>query len=452
LDQSHAQSKTIDNHRNQPHSTTFMDNKMKHTIPHRLQLGLTSLLLLFSLNSFSQLTLTLDSCYAWAKANYPLIKQFDLIEKSKAYDLNNASHGKQPQIFFAGTATYQSDVTTVPIKLPNQEVPVPPKDQVKLYGEISESLNDLFTSDDRTSLVNANADVEHQKIEVELYKLKERINQIYFGILLYDAQLAQTALLKKDIQTGLNKIYPSISNGIAIQSNATMLEAELIKSDQKTIELKSGKRAYLDMLSLFIHRPVPDDTKLVRPAPPKLTMGNNRPELKLYEYQRHAYDLQSQVLKVDNQPHFSLFFQAGLGKPALNVLSTEYAGYYIGGLRFNWNISSNNVYRNNIGLISLQQLTVDEQRETFLFNTNLTISQDNNEISKLQQLIVTDYDLVSMRESVANTTKVQLDNGTATANDYIENLNAADEARQNLAIHEIQLLQNQIHYLITSGQ
>jgi hypothetical protein len=67
-------------------------------------------------------------------------------------------------------------------------------------------------------------------------------------------------------------------------------------------------------------------------------------------------------------------------------------------------------------------------------------------------LIVTDYDLVSMRESVANTTKTQLDNGIATANDYIDNLNAADQARQNLAIHEIQLLQNQVHYLITSGQ
>jgi outer membrane protein TolC len=425
---------------------------MKYPIHLNLSSWLTTGTFLFCVSSYAQTTLVLDSCYVWAKANYPLIKQFDLIEKSKTYSLNNASQGKQPQISFTGSATYQSDVTTVPIKLPNQEVPVPPKDQVKLYGEISESINDLFTTDDKDALVYANADVEHQKIEVELYKLKERISQIYFGILLYDAQMEQTVLLKKDIQTGLNKIYPSISNGIAIQSNATMLEAELLKADQKTIELKSGRRAYMDMLSLFIHRPITDDTKLKRPSPPTLVSGNNRPELKLYEYQRNAYGLQSKVLKTDNQPHFSLFLQAGVGKPALNVLSTEYAGYYLGGLRFNWNLSRNNTYHNEIGLIALQQQTVDQQRETFLFNTNLTISQDNNEISKLQQLIVTDYDMVSMRESVANTTKVQLDNGTATANDYIENLNAADQARQNLAIHEIQLLQNQVHYLITSGQ
>ncbi|HXR80564.1 MAG TPA: hypothetical protein VN763_06585, partial [Saprospiraceae bacterium] len=338
------------------------------------------------------------------------------------------------------------------IFLPNQEVPVPPKDQVKLYGEISESINDLFTSDDRAALVHATADVDRQKIEVELYKLRERIHQVYFGILLYDAQLEQTAILKKDIQAGLNKIYPFIANSVAIQSNATMLEAELIRADQKIIELKSGRRAYTDMLSLFIHRPILDNTKLIRPAPPTLLTGINRPEIKLFEYQRNAYDLQTKVLKIDNQPRFSLFLQAGLGKPALNVLSEDYAAYYIGGLRFSWNLSRNNIYHNEIGLVSLQQEEVGLHRETFLFNTNLVISQDNNEISKLQQLIVTDYNMVSMRESVANNTKAQLDNSTTAVNDYIENLNAADEARQNLVIHEIQLLQSQTHYLITSGQ
>ncbi len=424
---------------------------MKLPHPRHFYPWLSALMLMGCTGMSAQTTLTLDSCYAWARTNYPMIKQFDLIERSKAYNLDNATHGKQPQIYFAGTATYQSDVTTVPIKLPNQEVPVPPKDQVKLYGEVSESINDLFTTDDKTALVDANATVEHQKIEVELYALKARINQVYFGILLFDAQLEQTALLKKDIQTGLNSIYPSISNGIAIQSSATMLEAELLKADQKTVELKSAKRAYMDMLSLFIHRPITDETKLVRPAPPTLALGIQRPEIQLYDDQRQAFELQTKVLKTENQPHFSLFLQAGLGKPALNVLSVDYQFYYIGGLRFSWNFSGNSIYRNNIGLLHLQQETVNHQQETFLFNTNLTISQENNEISKYQQLIVTDNDLVSMRESVAHVTKTQLDNGTATANDYIANLNAADEARQNLVIHEIQLLQYQINYITTTG-
>ena len=425
---------------------------MKNLLPPYSFLQILLLVIIFSLGAKAQSTLTLDSCFAWARANYPMIKQFDLIEKSKTYNLNTASQGKRVQISFAGTATYQSDVTTVPIKLPNQEVPIPPKDQVKLYGEISESLNELFTNDNKTALVEANTAVQNQSLEVELYKLKERVSQLYFGILLYDAQLEQIKLLKKDLQSGLNKIYPSISNGVAIQASATMIEAEMIKADQRTIELKAAKQAYAEMLSLFIKQPITENTKLVKPSPPTLTIGIHRPELKLFEYQRNADVAQSSIYKNDNAPKFSVFLQAGVGKPALNVLSTEYAGYYIGGLRFNWNLTGNNYYRNEIGLLSLHQQKLDHDRETFLFNTNLSISQDNAEISKLQQLIVTDYDLVSMRESVANTTKTQLDNGIATANDYIDNLNAADQARQNLAIHEIQLLQNQVHYLITSGQ
>ena len=409
------------------------------------------LIIIFSSVAKAQTTLTLDSCFAWARANYPLIHQFGLIEKSKTYNLNNATLGKRPQVSFTGTATYQSDVTTVPIKLPNQEVPVPPKDQVKFYGEVSESINELFNTDNKTALVEANTAVQNQSLEVELYKLKERVSQLYFGILLYDAQLEQVKLLKKDLQSGLNKIYPSISNGIAIQASATMIEAEMIKADQRTIELKSAKQAYADMLSRFIKRAITDDTKFVKPSPPVLKVGIERPELKLFEYQRNADVVQSSIYKNDNNPKLSVFLQAGVGKPALNVLSTEYAGYYVGGLRFNWNLTGNSFYKNEIGLLSLHQEKVNQDKETFLFNTNLAISQDNAEISKLQQLIVTDYDLVSMRESVANTTKIQLDNGITTANDYIDNLNAADQARQNLAIHQIQLLQSQVHYQITSG-
>jgi outer membrane protein TolC len=426
--------------------------KMKLPFPHRLWYGPILLMIVWATGLHGQSSLTLDSCYSWARANYPLIRQFDLIDKSKAYNLDNASKGQLPTIFIAGQASYQSDVTVVPIKLPNQEVPIPPKDQVKLYGEISQSINDLFNLDDKSNAVNANAAVERQKIEVELYKLRSQVNQLFFGILLFDAQLEQTNLLKKDIQNTLNTVYPSISNGIAIQSNATMLEAELLKADQKIIELTSGRRAYQEMLSLLIHHPITPETKFVKPLPPTLTNAMQRPELKLYEYQQDAYLQQSKLLHLGNEPRFSVFLQAGIGKPALNVLSIDYDPYYIGGVRLNWNISGHYSYKNDMALLSLQEEMVGHQKETFLFNTNLNISRDNAEIDKWQQLIVTDYDLVAKRESVANTTKIQLDHGTATANDYIENLNATDEARQNLAIHQIMLLQSQVNYQNTTGQ
>ena len=137
-------------------------------------------------------SLTLDDCLQMAKQNYPLIKQFTLIEKTKEYSIANAQKGYLPQFNVTGQATYQSAVTGFPITLPNVDIPTISKDQYRLYGEVSQSITDLFAVKDQKEYINANSEIETQKIKVELYKLRERINSIYFGILLIDEQIQQT--------------------------------------------------------------------------------------------------------------------------------------------------------------------------------------------------------------------------------------------------------------------
>lgn len=44
--------------------------------------------------------ITIEECYRKAQANYPLIKQYDLIEKSREYSVSNANKGYLPQISF----------------------------------------------------------------------------------------------------------------------------------------------------------------------------------------------------------------------------------------------------------------------------------------------------------------------------------------------------------------
>ena len=61
--------------------------------------------------------LTLAECYRMARANYPLIRQYGLIEKTQEYNLENAARGYLPQLAFSAQATYQSDVTRIPIDL-----------------------------------------------------------------------------------------------------------------------------------------------------------------------------------------------------------------------------------------------------------------------------------------------------------------------------------------------
>ena len=123
--------------------------------------------------------LTIDSCYSLAKKNYPLMKQIALIEKTKEYSIDNASKGYLPQLNLNGQATYQSDITQIPITLPNMIIPALSKDQYKIYGEINQSLTDFFVINQQKELIKSNTVAEEQKIEVGLYRLKERINKIY---------------------------------------------------------------------------------------------------------------------------------------------------------------------------------------------------------------------------------------------------------------------------------
>lgn len=406
---------------------------------------------LFIVSYTSAQTLSLERCYELAQSNYPLVKQYALIGKTKEYSIANASKGYLPQISIAGQASYQSDVTQIPISLPNLDIPVMSKDQYKLYGDISQPITDLFTVKYQKELINANTVVEEQKIEVELYKLKERINQLYFGILLIDAQIAQIETLKKDIRLGIDKNSVAIANGIALKSSADVIKAELLKADQKTIELKATRKGYADMLSLFINQTINEYTVLEKPYTIVLATEINRPELKLYDVQKQTFDVQHKLVNTKNLPRFSLFAQGGYGRPGLNMLNNDFDLYYIGGVRLIWNITNFYTYKQEKQLLTINQNTLGVQKETFLFNTNLMLKQQNNEIAKLEELIQTDKDIIRLRENVKLSAQNQLEFGTATTNDYLTYINAEDNAKQALLLHEIQLLMARYSFKTISG-
>ncbi|HBX20079.1 MAG TPA: transporter, partial [Porphyromonadaceae bacterium] len=359
--------------------------------------------------------------------------------------------GYWPQVNLVGQATYQSDVTKIPISLPNIEIPGLSKDQYKIYAEVTQPVTDLLTVTNNRQLAKANAAVERQKTDVDLYKLKEHINALFFGILLIDAQIKQAALKQEDIRTGLSKTRVAIENGTAFKSNADMLEAELLNADQRIIELKALRRGYADRLSLFIGLPVNETTVLEKPPAPWLSATVNRPELRLLEKQKSVLDIQDKLVTSKNLPRVSLFLQGGYGRPTLNFLDNGFGAYYIGGVRLSWNIAGLYTYKKEKKNLVLSKDMLDVQQEVFLFNTNLALKQEHAEIVKWQELMEADTDIIRLRENVKITTQKQLEYGTATANDYILQVNAEDNARQNLLLHEIQLMMVLYNYKATTG-
>lgn len=413
----------------------------------------TAVYILLVSGVFAQSNLTLEECYKKARENYPLINQKEYIAKSRDFNVSNIWKGYLPQVTISGQATYQSDVTSLPISIPGMKIESLTKDQYKAVADVSQIIYDGGVMGAQAEIQRSNAESEDQKVEIELLKVKDRINQIYFGILLLNKQLIQTDLIKKDLNASLEKLNAALANGTATKPNVDVLKAELLKTDQREIELKSSRKSFINMLGLLINERLNESLKLDQPVIQIISETGeiNRPELKLYLSQKNLADNQSSLTLAKILPKANLFFQGGYGKPTLNMLKNNFDWFYTAGARITWSLSNIYTYGNESEVIELNKKSIEAQKETFLLNTKLTLQQQSSEIEKLNKLIKVDEEIISIRTSVKESSKAQLENGVITSNDFIRELNAEDQAKQNLAIHTIQLLLAQQNYKLTTG-
>lgn len=403
-----------------------------------------SILLLFLYSfSFAQETLTIEEAYTMAKQNYPLIKRNNLIGKTRQFNIENASKAWLPQIQVVGQATYQNEVTQLPFSLPNMTIEPLSKDQYKVYADVQQTIYDGGMIANQKKIADVTAGIEKQKTEVELDKLEERINQLYFGILQTDEQIQQTKLTEKDIQNGLSKAEAQLTNGVILRSQMDVLKAQLILLEQKQIELETVRKNFLDLLSVFINKKLNANTALQRPEKIEFTRENNRTELQLFQLQHLAVDVQKSLLHSKNSPKLGAFFQGGYGKPGFNMLKNEFDLFYIAGIRLNIPISGYYTQKNDLGLLTIQQEEIEVQKENFLFNQKFQTLQSSNELEKIQNLIDKDAQLIVLRERILKASLAQLENGVINTNDYLREVYELDRAKNQKIIHEIQFLLTQ---------
>lgn len=400
--------------------------------------------------------LELQQANELARQHYPQIRQKDLVKQTAALTIDNLQKGFLPQLAISGQATYQSDVTRIPVALPGFSIDPPSKDQYRLVADLSQLIYDGGITKEQKVQQQLNANLEEQKIEVELYQLKERVNQVFLGVLYLDEQLKQTSLVKADIGTGIRKVEAQVQNGVAFRSGLNMLKAELLRAEQRAIEIGASRRGLLDVLGLLIGQPIGDSTVLVQPAAPGTGMaggntGINRPELNVFSAQSGLLSQQHKLIRAKNLPRASLFVQGGYGRPGLNLLKNGFSLFAVGGVRFSWSLGGLYTRKKEQELTEVNKRIVDVQRETFILNTSTRLKQQDAEINKLQQLAATDQEIILLRASVKEAAKAQLENGVITASDYLREVNAEDQARQSLITHQLQLLQARINYNTISG-
>jgi outer membrane protein TolC len=403
----------------------------------------------------AQEIITLDSVYSWAEKNYPLIKRADLVRQSESYSLANIKTGNYPQLNITGQASYQSDVTQLP-HIPNQPIlyPVLSKDQYKIVADLNQNLYDGGSIHAQKQIQKANTQVELASIQKDLYPIREKLNQIYFGVLLLNIQHDQNDSLIMQLSRTKTRVESAIENGAAFRSDADQVQAEILTQRQKQYDIESARKAYLQMLSAYTGRQITSDQQLTIPVAETnwLSQENNRPELKLFDQQEILLDQQMALTKSRSIPRISLFGQGGYGRPGLNMLKNEFAPYYVAGLRVNWNFSSLYTNKNEIVSLELKKKETAVNRETFLFNNNFSVIQQDNERLKMDQLIKTDEEIVRLKESITRTAESKYANGVITLNDLLKEINTLSQARLNMELHKIQSLSNQFNRQFTLGQ
>ncbi len=396
--------------------------------------------------------ITLEECQQKAQDNYPLIKQYGLISLAEQYTLDNLTKNYLPQISLNGQASYQSDVTKVPVTVPGMNIPIMDKDQYKLTLDVSQLIWDGGATRSQTQIQKANTELEKKKVEVNLYSVRDRVNQLYFGILTIDEQLKQLQILTSDLQTNYTMVKAMLKNGVAMASDLDLIQVELLNTDQKKIELNSLRSAYIKMLSLFISENLTESVQLETPQEfIDFQAEIKRPELELYEKQRSFYDAQETSIKTKNMPKFSLFLQGGYGKPGLNMLDPEFKTFALGGIRLSWNFGNFYTKKNEERLIETDINSVNVQEQTFLFNTNVQLTQMQSEIQKYKKLMEKDEEIISLRNRVKMAGESKYKNGIYQMNDLISDINAENQARVNQSLHKMQYLQSIYNYKYTQG-
>jgi len=398
-------------------------------------------------------TLTIEECYELARANYPAIKKMNLIAQTGELDLKNANKKFIPQLNFSGQATYQSETVGFADITGPDGTPLPSlsKDQYKLQGEVTQLIYDGGSNKSQKDLIEVNNELEQQSLETDLYAINSRINSIYFSVLLMDAQLKQNKLNEADLRAQVQKTEASYANGVAYKSNVDELKAAIVNVEMAGIEYQSNRNAYLQMLSQFIGKELDQASQLTIPDTRTVDQTINRPELRRFDLQQASFEAQKKDLQSSYLPQVSGFFQAGYGRPTLNIIENKFGPWYLAGVRFSWSLGSLYTNSNKKQSLSNKQQQVSFDRETFLFNTQLNLTQEDENVNKYLNLLQKDDEVIALRESVTESAAAQMENGVITTHEYIQKVNTESIAKQNKILHQIQLLQAKYNQKFITG-
>lgn len=384
--------------------------------------------------------LTLEACKQMARNNYPSIRQYGLIEQSRDLTLSNAAKAWLPGVSVTGFGVAMTDV-----------LEASPLGEMKntMCGaslSVNQVIYDGGAIGAQKRVASAKSQVDEAQMDVQLYNINERVEQLFFGILMIDEQMKQVGLLQDNLAISEKTVRSMMSGGLANQSDLDQVQVNQVQAEQKLVNLKTMRNTYERMLGYFINQQ--GELSLQKPSANLNSIGE-RPELKLFASQENMLTAQRKALDTRLMPTVSAFGMASYHNKILPIMKDR---NLMAGVMLKWNIGALYTRKNDIASLENQRQQIDIQRQTFLFNNNLQQQQSNGQIESLREQMSLDDKAVTLRESILEKARKKVEMGTETVNELLRDVNAVSEVQQQKAIHEIQFLQEISKLNTTKGQ
>ena len=406
--------------------------------------------LLFTLSALMTLIATaqtLDECQQAAERNYPLIAQHDLIARTTELTIDNIQKGWLPQLTATAQASYQSAVAAWPDEMKGmmQQMGIDmkglAKDQYRVGLDLQQTVFDGGAISAQKQVAREQGAVQQAQLDVSLYQVRQRVNEMYFGLLLIDDQIRLNNDLQEQLAASEKKLTSMVKHGTAAQCDLNNVTAERLNVGQQQTTLESQRRVLMALLGTFCGIEM---DHVVKPAAVDATAGNNRPELRLIDSQLRLADAQDRALKSALLPRLGVFAQGYYGYPGYNMfkdmMGREWSWNGMVGARLTWNIGALYTHRNDKAKVQLQRETAQNQREVFLFNNRLEQMQQNEAIDRYRRLMAQDEEIIALRQQVRKAAESKLAHGIIDVNDLVRDINSENAARVQQSIHEIEML------------
>lgn len=392
---------------------------------------------------------TLEECQQAAERNYPLIRQYGLIEKTTELTVSNIQKGWLPQVSASAQATYQSDVISWPDEMKGMlgqmgvDFEGLKKDQYRVGLDVQQTVFDGGFIRNQKEIARHQGEVQSAQNEVNLYRVRKRVNEMFFGLLLIDEQIKLNQDLQELLASNEKKLASMYKSGTAAESDYLNVKAERLNVMQQGTSMQSQRQTLVRMLSTFCGIEVKEAVKPI-PSVDVAQQVGHRPELKAIEAQLRLADAQEKALNAALMPKLGVFAQGYYGYPGYNMFEDmmrhQWSWNGMIGARLSWNIGALYTRKNDKTKIQLQRETAETNREVFLFNNNLDQIQQNENINRYRKLMADDDDIITLRSSIRKAAESKLSHGIIDVNDLVKEINNENAACVQQSMHEIQML------------